>query len=101
MSHVQTDALWASLSGGGKSQNVGTKEHNATAEAKTADSRPSTGIKWGSLCRPIAKAAVPGDKNRVRPCFWPPATSNVSLCCSPCCLAQILHCHHELGPMHV
>ena len=65
---LQTDALWAGLGGGLKPRKEELTGQNAAADAKGKGSMPSTGMNWGSLCRPIAKATTLTDKNRVRPC---------------------------------
>ncbi len=64
--HVQTDALWAGLGGGHEPRKAELSGQGVSAAAEGQGSKPSKGINWGSLCRPIAKATPSTDKNRVR-----------------------------------
>lgn len=62
---MQTDALWASLNGGGTSQTEALKEQSGTAAARPQGSKPTASMNWSSLCRPVAKPAAAQDRNRV------------------------------------
>ena len=66
----------------------------STTVAEPQSSKPAAGINWGSLCRPIRKAAASEDKNRVRtyaqlllPCYEPRAKNG----------KHENHCRHQLG----
>ena len=63
---MQVEALWESMSrGGGGKQKQGLEDPESTAVGEPQGSKPAAGINWGSLCRPIRKAAAPEDMNRV------------------------------------
>ena len=65
--HAQTDALWAGLGGGLNPGKEGPSGQGMSAAAEEPGSKPSKGVNWGSLCRPIAKATPSTNKNRVHP----------------------------------
>ena len=62
---MQVEALWESMSGGGGKQKQGFGDSGSTAVGEPQGSKPAAGINWGSLCRPIRRAAAPKDKKRV------------------------------------
>ena len=54
------------MSGAGRPQKQGLGVPGSTAVGELQGSKPAAGISWGSLCRPIRRAAALEDKNRVR-----------------------------------
>ena len=63
---MQVEALWESMRGGeGGKKKQGLRDPGSTAVGEPQGSKLAAGINWGSLCRPVRKAAAPEDRNRV------------------------------------